>query len=506
MKRPAIFLDRDGTLIEEKGYLRFPHEVEFLPKVFQALKKIKDRYLFFIVTHQPGLSRGQLKLEEVDRVNNFIKDKLAQEGIIIEKIYVCPHRPEENCDCIKPKPYFLLQAAQEYGIDLLNSYVIGDHPVDVELARNAGASGIYVLTGHGSKHVHELAHYFPVVANLEEAANFILKENEALTEASTIIRQGGVVAFPTETVYGLGADAFNPMAVARVFEIKARPHFDPLIVHIASQTDLERLADKIPEKARRLAEKFWPGPLTLVLPKKDEVPEIVTSGLPSVAIRMPRHNLTLKLILKAERPIVGPSANPFGYLSPTTAEHVKEQLGSQVDFILDGGPCEVGVESTIISFIEEVPRLLRPGGIALEEIETLIGPINLSPSFKLKPEAPGMLPRHYAPRTRMVLDWSEEDFWRWKRQGKKIGLLSFQGEMASLPFDQTEILSPQGDLRQAAASLFASLHRLDKAALDLILVEKIPEIGLGRAIMDRLKRASTSWKSENGPDSFFDLT
>ncbi len=373
---------------------------------------------------------------------------------------------------------FLFQAAQEFGIDLLSSYVIGDHPADVELARNAGASGIYVLTGHGSKHVGELVHPFPVVANLEKAADLILKENETISEASKIIRQGGVVAFPTETVYGLGADAFNPVAVARVFEIKARPHFDPLIVHIANQPDLERLADRIPEKARQLAEKFWPGPLTLVLPKKDQVPEIVTSGLPSVAIRMPRHNLTLKLILKAQTPIVGPSANPFGYLSPTTAQHVKEQLGSKVDYILDGGPCEVGVESTIISFVEDVPRLLRPGGIALEEIETLIGPINLSPSSKNKPEAPGMLPRHYAPRTRMSLDWSEEDFWRWKNQGKRIGLLSFQGERASLPFDQIEILSPQGDLRQAAASLFASLHHLDKAGLDLILVRKIPESAL----------------------------
>lgn len=506
MKRPAIFLDRDGTLIEEKGYLSSLKEVEFLPGVFQALIKLKDRYLFFIVTHQPGVGYGRLKSEEVDSINNFIRDKLAQEGIIIEKIYVCPHRPEENCECIKPKPYFLLQAAQEFGIDLLNSYVIGDHPADVELARKAGASGLYVLTGHGSKHVRELAHHFPVVTNLEKAVDFILKENEAVIEASAIIRQGGVVAFPTETVYGLGADAFNPLAVARVFEIKARPHFDPLIVHIASQSDLEKLTDKIPEKARELAKKFWPGPLTFVLPKKDKVPEIVTSGLPSVAIRMPRHNLTLKLILKAETPIVGPSANPFGYLSPTTAQHVKEQLGSKVDFILDGGPCEVGVESTIISFLEDIPRLLRPGGVTLEEIETLIGPINLSPPTKLKPEAPGMLPRHYAPRTPTCLVWSEQDFWRWKNQSKRIGLLSFQGEKAFLPFDQIEILSPKGDLHQAAASLFSSLHRLDKAALDLILVEKIPEIGLGRAIMDRLRRASSLQKSENSHDSFLNLS
>jgi len=499
MKRPAIFLDRDGTLIEEKGYLRQPEEVEFLPGIFEALKKIKDRYLLFIVTHQPGISRGHLKPEEVERVNSFLRHRLAQEGIIIQKIYVCPHQREENCECLKPKPYFLFQASQEFGVDLLSSYVIGDHPADVELARQAGASGIYLLTGHGPKHLSELTHYFPVVSNLKEAIDFILKEEEAVRRAALIIRQGGVVAFPTETVYGLGADAFNPEAVARVFEIKARPYFDPLIVHIANSQDLERLASSIPAGARLLAEKFWPGPLTLVLPKREEVPDIVTSGLPSVAIRMPRHNLTLKLILQARTPVVGPSANPFGYLSPTTADHVRELLGSKVDFILDGGPCEVGVESTIVSFLEERPRLLRPGGLALEEIEALIGPINSSPLTRAKPEAPGLLPRHYAPRTRSYLVWSEDDFWRWKREGKRIGLLSFQGEKVTLPFDHIEILSPSGDLRQAAASLFASLHRLDRAGLDLILIEKIPETGLGRAIMDRLRRASNFFK--NNPDA-----
>ncbi|MCX7973044.1 MAG: L-threonylcarbamoyladenylate synthase [Candidatus Aminicenantes bacterium] len=331
--------------------------------------------------------------------------------------------------------------------------------------------------------------------------DYILQTEEALDKASTILRQGGVVAFPTETVYGLGADVFNSLAVARVFEIKARPHFDPLIVHIACMDDLLRLAQKIPDKALNLAKKFWPGPLTLVLLKKEIVPDIVTSGLPSVAIRMPRHNLALRLILKTERPIVGPSANPFGYLSPTTAHHVRDQLGSKIDFILDGGPCEVGLESTIISFLEDPPRLLRPGGIPLEDIESTIGPINSTPLVKLKPEAPGLLPRHYAPRTRAYLDWSEADFWRWKEEGKKIGLLSFRGEKTNLPFDHLEILSPEGDLRQAAAALFASLHRLDKAKLDLILIEKIPEIGLGRAIMDRLRRA-TFLSSDNPFPSF----
>ncbi len=500
MKRPAIFLDRDGTLIEDRGYIQSTHDVRFLPGIFDALRRIKDRYLFFLVTNQPGISLGSIKPEEAKRVNDFIASSLAREGISLHKIYVCPHRREDNCACIKPKPYFLLKAARELAIDLHSSYVIGDHPSDMELARAAGASGIYVLTGHGPKHRGELSGYFPVVADLSEAVDLIIKEEEAVKKAALIIQQGGVIAFPTETVYGLGADAFNPLAVARVFEIKSRPHFDPLIVHIARKEELKRLVQKIPAKARLLATRFWPGPLTIVLPKKKEVPEIVTSGLASVAIRMPRHNLTLKLIQQAATPIVGPSANPFGYLSPTTAQHVSEQLGPQVDFILDGGPCEVGVESTIISFLDDPPQLLRPGGIPLEDIEALIGPVAVAHGIKEKPEAPGMLPRHYSPRTPILLEWTEEDFWRWKKEGKKIGLLSFQGGKLSLPLDQEIILSPQGEMREAAAKFFSALHFLDKANLDLILAEKIPEKGLGRAIMDRLRRASSASLKTTGTD------
>src|SRR4030043_2157115 len=197
----------------------------------------------------------------------------------------------------------------------------------------------------------------------------------SIRQAAGLIKKGGLVAFPTETVYGLGANAFNPIAVARIFEVKKRPHFDPLIVHVASQGDLDKLGSEIPSDAKKVMKQFWPGPLTIVLLKKEEVPEIVTSGLPTVAVRMPRHPMTLSLIELAGSPIVGPSANPFGYLSPTTAEHVRDQLGDQIDFILDGGSCEVGVESTIVSFFEKEPMLLRPGGVPLEEIEPIIGKV-----------------------------------------------------------------------------------------------------------------------------------
>lgn len=311
----------------------------------------------------------------------------------------------------------------------------------------------------------------------------------SIRQAAEIIKKGGLVAFPTETVYGLGANTFNPIAVARIFEVKKRPHFDPLIVHVASQGDLKKLVSEIPSDAKKVIEQFWPGPLTIVLLKKEEVPEIVTSGLPTVAVRMPRHPMALSLIERAGFPIVGPSANPFGYLSPTTADHVRDQLGNQIDFILDGGPCEVGVESTIISFSGTKPRLLRPGGVPLEEIESIIGQVEIHPRVEDKPLAPGMLPRHYAPRTPILLDWEDKTF-DFNRD-KKIGLLVFQEPRWSFKFHHIEVLSKKGDFREAAANLFAAIRRLDELNLDLILAETIPEVGLGRAIMDRLRRAST---------------
>ena len=310
----------------------------------------------------------------------------------------------------------------------------------------------------------------------------------SIRQAAEIIKKGGLVAFPTETVYGLGADAFNPIAVARIFEVKRRPYFDPLIVHVSDPADLKKLVIKIPPDAKKLMERFWPGPLTVVLLKKDEVPDIVNAGLPTVAIRMPKHPMALSLIEQAHCPIAAPSANPFGYLSPTTVEHVRNQLGDQIDYILDGGPCEVGVESTIISFSEGKSKLLRPGGVPLEEIESVIGTVEVSTAELDRPAAPGMLPRHYAPRTPIVLEWDQKDFN--SQKGKKIGLLAFQEPMSSTKFHHVEILSKKGDMREAAANLFAAIRHLDTLNLDLILAEAIPEIGLGRAIMDRLRRAS----------------
>jgi L-threonylcarbamoyladenylate synthase len=254
---------------------------------------------------------------------------------------------------------------------------------------------------------------------------------------------------------------------------------------------VKKLAREIPSNAKKLTEKFWPGPLTLVLLKEEKIPDIVTAGLPSVAIRMPDHPMALSLIKRSRCPIAAPSANPFGYLSPTTADHVREQLGDQVDLILDGGPCPVGVESTIVSFLEEEPRLLRAGGISLEEIEAIIGKVEVTQIEKDRPSAPGMLPRHYAPRTPIILDWDEKNLGLHKN--KNIGLLAFQRPKDNLRFHSVEVLSKKGDMREAAANLFAAIRRLDAMKLDLILAEPVPEIGLGRAIMDRLRRASINF-------------
>lgn len=310
---------------------------------------------------------------------------------------------------------------------------------------------------------------------------------QSIKEASIVIQKGGLVAFPTETVYGLGADALNPLAVARIFEIKNRPKFDPIIVHISTLSDIEWLCLKVDERAKILMERFWPGPLTLVLPKSQVVPDIVTAGLPTIAVRMPSHPVALELIKEAGTPIATPSANLFGHLSPTTAEHVREQIGSKIDLILDGGKCPVGVESTVISLNKKEAQLLRSGGLPLEDIEKVIGKVKIPKSISKRPQSPGQLPSHYSPKTPLQLKTCEIVF----KNGKKIGFLAFTSPKETLPYKMVEVLLPKGDLREAAANLFSCLHRLDKAGLDIIYAEPVPEVGLGRAIMDRLRRASS---------------
>jgi L-threonylcarbamoyladenylate synthase len=313
------------------------------------------------------------------------------------------------------------------------------------------------------------------------------KEN--ISEAAEIIKKGGLVAFPTETVYGLGADGLNPIAVAKIFEAKKRPSFNPLILHISNKSSLEKYSVVRNDKVERLINKFWPGPLTLVLPKTDLVPDIVTAGNLTVAIRMPNHPVALKLIEESGSPIAAPSANRFGHLSPTEASHVAKYLGNKVDLILDGGKCSVGIESTIIEFVDDEFYLLRPGGLSKEEIEMEIGPIKTGKPDAVKPTSPGQLPYHYSPHTPICF-LNSELF----DANKKIGGIFFKENKYSFPFTSVKILSAAGDLREAAANLFSHLHELENEGLDLILVEAIEEKGLGRAIMDRLNKATNKFK------------
>lgn len=311
--------------------------------------------------------------------------------------------------------------------------------------------------------------------------------------AAGIIRGGGLVAFPTETVYGLGADARNPRAVARIFAAKQRPRFDPLIVHIHDRAQLEEIAEPLPNDARKLTDKFWPGPLTIVVPKREAVPDIVTSGLPSVAVRMPRNRIALELIESAQTPVAAPSANKFGHISPTCAAHVREQFDKEIDMILDGGPCTVGVESTIIGFTADSPVLLRPGGIPLEDIRNVMGDVHVPPRNSLTNASPGRQLRHYAPVTPLAMGAAPLLL-----PGLRKGLLSFRppsphvtGEYAAI-----EVLSQKGDPAEAACNLFAALRKLDSMGLDVIVTSSVPNEGLGLAINDRLSRASQSRKRE----------
>ena len=314
----------------------------------------------------------------------------------------------------------------------------------------------------------------------------------SLQSAAELLRTGHLVAFPTETVYGLGANATNPLAVARIFEAKQRPTFDPLIVHVAELSQVEFVVRQFPETARLLATEFWPGPLTLVLPKRDIIPDLVTAGLPGVGIRIPRHPVAIELLKAAGCPVAAPSANPFGGISPTTAQHVADGLGRNVDCIVDGGPCAVGLESTVLSLMTERPMLLRHGGCPLEDIERLIGPVEIARSDLSRDDAaqpsPGMLSRHYAPGTRLIVidhGGSAEPI-----TGLRCGLLTAGKQPFSGRFVRIETLCDEENLQTCAANFFAALRTLDASDLDVIIAHEFPAHGLGVALNDRLRRAA----------------
>jgi L-threonylcarbamoyladenylate synthase len=302
------------------------------------------------------------------------------------------------------------------------------------------------------------------------------------------LKRGEIVSIPTETVYGLAGNALKEESVDLIFNLKKRPAFNPLIVHIPDVNFLDRVAENIPDPAKLLANHFWPGPLTLILKKKASIPNRVTAGKDTVAVRVPNHPLTLELLKKLPFPLAAPSANPFGSISPTLAIHVYKYFGDKIPFILDGGSCKSGLESTIIGFENETPVLYRHGALALEKIKEVIGPVKELIKNDQNPQAPGMLSKHYAPQTETIRSENMLEIIA-NFPNKKIGVLSFQKIELSEEITHQEILSEKGHLEEAARNLYAALHRLDQLQLELIVVPYFPNHGLGKTINDRLQRA-----------------
>jgi L-threonylcarbamoyladenylate synthase len=303
-----------------------------------------------------------------------------------------------------------------------------------------------------------------------------------------LLDEGHPVAIPTETVYGLAANACNPIAVAKIFEVKNRPTFDPLIVHVANADAMHKYA-AVPAAAMALAKRLGPAPITYIVPVNSVIPDLVTSGLTTVGLRIPNHPTTLELLNQLDYPLAAPSANPFGYVSPTTPAHVQKQLGDKIPYILDGGPCEVGLESTIIDFTTQRPRMLRAGGFPLEQLEDMLGTkIDRAPHSSSRPLAPGMLESHYAPTSPVFLKTREE----LEPMPRRVnaGFLLFQKQLEGQLTTHQMVLSPSGDLNEAARKLFAALRAFDDLSIQEIFAEPVPDVGLGRAINDRLKRAA----------------
>lgn len=307
--------------------------------------------------------------------------------------------------------------------------------------------------------------------------------------AAELLKKGNIVAIPTETVYGLAGNALNTDAVLKIFQVKKRPTFNPLIVHTNNLERISQLTTSFPVILQKIGEKFWPGPLTILLPKANTIHDLVTAGNSLVAIRIPAHPDTLKLLSMIDFPLCAPSANLSGYISPTTAQHVEKQFGSEIAYILDGGVCQVGIESTIIKLNDkDKVEILRTGKVTPEDISELTGYLPETNPISGKVEAPGMLSSHYAPKTPLLLGNLQELIAR--NFSIKIGVLGFQKEIKHPKINIQRILSPTGDLNTAAKNLFSYLHELDSVDIDVIIAEPVPEQGIGIAINDRLRRAA----------------
>lgn len=318
-----------------------------------------------------------------------------------------------------------------------------------------------------------------------------------LSKAIELLNNEELVAIPTETVYGLAGNIFSEKAVKAIFETKERPFFNPLIVHIPNIEYLETIVEAIPEKAKLLAEAFWPGPITLVLKKKSIIPDLITGGKDTVAVRIPNHPTTLELLNQLEFPLAAPSANPFNRISPTKAEHVENYFKDKIQMVLDGGACKSGIESTIIGFENGEPIIYRLGSTSVEAIEAVVGTIEIKNSSaehgrsqkEVAPEAPGMLERHYAPKTKTILTTNIAEAIETYKD-LKIGLLTYNDILNDDAIAYKIVLSEGKNLEEAASKLYDALHQLDQQQLDIIIAEQLPDYGLGKSINDRLQRAT----------------
>ena len=311
-----------------------------------------------------------------------------------------------------------------------------------------------------------------------------------IQKAITLLNQDDLVAIPTETVYGLAGNIFSENAINKIFETKKRPLFNPLIVHIPNLEYLPNVVSSIPEKAKLLAKHFWPGSMTLVMPKSNKIPSLITAGKDTVAVRIPNHSVTLDLLSKLEFPLAAPSANPFNSISPTKPEHVENYFKDAIKMVLDGGVCKSGIESTIIGFENDEPVIYRLGALAIEDIEKVVGKVQVKNKKEENPDAPGMLAKHYAPKTKTILSdnvIAEID----NHPHKKIGIISFSRPYQTEKVAALTVLSTNSDLAEATANLYNAMHELDALELDIIIIEKMPEEGLGVSMNDRLNRASS---------------
>ena len=499
-KNKAVFLDRDGNMIHDCGAITSKEQVIFYDGVFTSLKKLQDLgYKLFVISNQMCIATNDATVEEVNKVNDYIAQELQKHNINICEWYICPHHSEDNCQCRKPKTHFIDQAVKDYNLNLAKSFIIGDHPSDVLTAKDNDMTGLYVLTGHGALHLPELDANELVFHNLNTAVDWIVKHpnsiedlQEEIHEGARRLKAGEAVALPTETVYGLGADVFNVDAVKSIFTIKGRPTNNPLIVHVANYEQVKYLTAEIPEIAQKLMDAFWPGPLTIILSKLDIVPDFVTAGNPTVAIRMPNNRWALKLIEEADTPLAAPSANAFGCTSPTTAEHVTAQLKNQC-MVIDGGASRVGVESTVITLTEGTPKILRFGGITQEQIAEVIGEVTSGENKVHRNfESPGMLAGHYAPDTELVICQDVDECLQ-NYNSEDYALMLFEPN-SGVESRNVVILSDEGNLAEAAVKLYATMRYLDTLGCKKIITHKFPNYGLGLAINDRLKRAETGSK------------